>query len=92
MDNAARYYDALKRISMYQSVGKLRLSSEKDWGLSFQEALEYAYENVLEEARAAIRGKGRPKDSLPQRAETPVRRKTKQTPEQLPPDESTVKK
>ena len=59
--DAARYFAALKRISQYQSPDRMRKSSQKDWGLGFEETLEYAYENVIQEARNAIRGKRPPK-------------------------------
>ena len=60
--NEQLYYDALKRITHYSSVERLRRGSEKSYGLPFHEALEYAYENVIGEAERAIRGKRRPKD------------------------------
>ena len=56
-----RYFDALKRITQYQSVERLRKHSERDWGLSFEEALCGAYENVIYDARYAIKGHRRPK-------------------------------
>lgn len=59
--NELRYFDALKRITKYQRVEKLRRDSEKDWGLSFEEALQFAYDNVKSEAERAIHGKRRPK-------------------------------
>lgn len=62
MMNEYRYYDALKRITKYQTVEQLRRRADKDYGLSFEEALEYAYENVVLEAANAIRGKRRPKE------------------------------
>lgn len=55
-----RLYDALKRITQYQSPNKLRISSLKQYGLEPEEAIEYAYENVLLEARQAIIGVRRP--------------------------------
>jgi hypothetical protein len=58
--NEQRYFDMLKRITLYQSVEHLRRHSERDWGLPFNEALGMAYENVIEDARRAIRGKRRP--------------------------------
>jgi hypothetical protein len=61
MNDAARYYDALKRITQYQTVDQIRRNAEKQYGLEPVEAIEYAYENVIEEARTAIRGKRRPK-------------------------------
>ncbi len=58
--NEQRYYDALRRITQYQSVERLRKHSEKDWGLNFEEALESAYENVIDDARRAVKGRRRP--------------------------------
>ena len=55
------YYDALKCITHYDPPDKLRKRAEKDYGLSGDEAIEMAYENVLTEARVAIKGKRRPK-------------------------------
>lgn len=60
----ARYFDALKRISSYQSVAHLRKHSERDWGLSFEEALEMAYENVIDDARRAVKGRRRPQERM----------------------------
>lgn len=57
----ARLYDALKRITQYDTPGRLRRSSEKDWGVDFEEAIEMAYENIQEEAKRAIKGVRRPK-------------------------------
>lgn len=54
-------YDALKRITRYDSPDKLRRRAEKDYGLSGEEAIEYAYENVRDDAKEAIRGLRRPK-------------------------------
>jgi hypothetical protein len=64
--NEQRYFDALKRITLYQSVDRLRRRSEKEWGVEFPEVLEMVYENVKSEAERAIRGKRRPKDRVPQ--------------------------
>jgi uncharacterized secreted protein with C-terminal beta-propeller domain len=44
----------LKRITAYDTVERLRAHSGKDWGLSFEEALEMAYENVITEARNGL--------------------------------------
>jgi hypothetical protein len=46
----------LRRIAAYDSPAKLRKSSERDWGLSSEEAMEMAYENIQAEAKNAIRG------------------------------------
>lgn len=57
---AQTLYDALKRITKYQSPEQLLRNGEKNWGCSGEEALQYAYENIQGEARAAIRGMRRP--------------------------------
>jgi hypothetical protein len=59
-----RLYDALKRITRYQSPDHLRRTAERKYGLDGDEAIEMAYENVLNEARSAISGLRRPE--LPQ--------------------------
>ncbi len=56
-----KMYAALKRIASYSPPERLRKTSESDYGLSPEEALEYAYENVLTEAKNAIRGMRAPK-------------------------------
>lgn len=59
-----RLYGALKRISQYDSPERLHRRSWKDWGLDDpHEAIEYAYENVLSEAKHAIKGVRLPKVS-----------------------------
>ncbi|MDR6389156.1 hypothetical protein [Paraburkholderia phenoliruptrix] len=60
-DLEIRLYTALKRITCYDPPSKLRRRAERDYGLSGDEAIEYAYENVLEEARAGIKGIRLPK-------------------------------
>lgn len=50
----------LKEISKYQSPEKLRRQSEKQYGLSYEEALEMAYENVIEAAKRAVAGIKKP--------------------------------
>lgn len=55
-----RLYDALKRIAQYESPAKLRRTAERSYGLSPDEAIEMAYENVIEEAKQAIKGVRRP--------------------------------
>lgn len=59
--NEQRYYDTLKRIAAYQSPERLRRASEKHWGLPYEEALQYSYENIQQEAKNATKGKRRPK-------------------------------
>jgi len=61
MSNELRYYDALKRITKYMKPEQLMARAGKLYGLSPQEALEMAYENVLTEAANAIQGRRRPK-------------------------------
>ena len=57
----ARLYDALRRIASYDSPEKLRRNSWRAYGLDDpSEAIEFAYANVLAEAKAAIRGMRRP--------------------------------
>ena len=54
-------YDALKEISNYQDPARLRRNSLDDWGLDDgDEALEMAYENVLQTAKSAVHGMRRP--------------------------------
>jgi len=60
-----RFRDALERIKRYDTVAQLRRQSERSYGLEFEEALEYAYENVIEEAKAALRGVRKPKPNPP---------------------------
>lgn len=55
-----RLYDALKRIAQYQDPDRLRRTSKAQLGLEGNEAIEYAYENVLSEAKFAIKGMRRP--------------------------------
>jgi len=42
---------ALKEISRYSTLKQLQKSSEDDYGLSYTEALEMAYENVIGTAK-----------------------------------------
>ena len=61
MSNEMRYWQALKTIAMYMEPERLRKQSQKLYGLPYDEAIEFAYENILNEARAALKGKRRPK-------------------------------
>ncbi len=58
------YYHALKRIASYDSVDRLRRTAEKTYGLSYEEAIEMAYENIINEAKTVVRGKRPPKKGL----------------------------
>jgi len=60
-----RMYAALKRITLYQPPERLRRSSQKEWGLGYEESLEYAYENVIGEAKAGLKGVRLPKIAKP---------------------------
>ena len=55
------YFDTLKRIANYQTPEELRRSAERDYGLGYEETLEMAYENVLEEDKRATHRRRRPK-------------------------------
>lgn len=58
---AQRLYDALKRITRYQSPEWIEKHAWSEYGLeSGDEAISMAYENVIFEAKAAIRGMRRP--------------------------------
>jgi hypothetical protein len=48
-------YTFPRRIAAYQTPERLRRSSEKEWGLPYDEALEMAYDNVLQEAKGALK-------------------------------------
>lgn len=55
-----RFHAALVRISKYMPPEKLHRQAEKLYGLEGREAIEMAYENVLEEAKAALKGYRKP--------------------------------
>jgi hypothetical protein len=61
-----RFRLALERIRAYMTPAQLRRSSWRSYGLKYDEALEMAYENVLGEARAALRGVRRSRPKAPQ--------------------------
>lgn len=61
-DLELRLYTSLKLIAKaYQTPAQIRRNSEKQFGLPYEEALEYAYENIQQEARNAIKGVRVPK-------------------------------
>jgi vancomycin resistance protein YoaR len=66
IEREQKLYDALKRITAYMAPDELRRVSEKKYGLGGDEAIEMAYENVLEEARRTIKSMRRP--ASPQQA------------------------
>ena len=57
----AQMYAALKRIADYQSAARMQRSSERDWGLPYEECLGMAYENLQQEAKTGLRGVRLPK-------------------------------
>lgn len=55
----------LERIAKgYQTPDQLRRSSQREWGLDYEEALEYAYDNIQQLAKNAIKGLRKPKGPL----------------------------
>lgn len=56
-----RFHAALVRISKYMPPEKLHRQSEKLYGLEGSEAVEMAYENVIEEAKTALKGYRKPR-------------------------------
>ena len=61
MSKEQRLYDALKRIASYQPPESLHRTAGRVYGLDGNEAIEMAYENVISEAKSAIKGMRRPK-------------------------------
>jgi hypothetical protein len=60
MSNEQRYFDVLTRIAKNHQTAKQLLRNDQ-YGLEPMEALEMAYENMQAEAKAAIKGRRRPK-------------------------------
>lgn len=57
----AQMFAALQRIKAYQSPERLKKRAWSDWGLDDKgEAVEMAYENVLQEARSGLKGVRKP--------------------------------
>ena len=47
----------LKRIAIgYQTPDQLRRGAEREYGIAADEAIEYAYENIQQEAKRAVAG------------------------------------
>ena len=55
-----KMYRGLKRILHYNTPDQLRRGSQKAYGLNYEEALGYSYENIQSEAKAALRGVRKP--------------------------------
>jgi hypothetical protein len=64
--NYVRMYMYLKEITRYQTPEQLSRGCRKGYGLEYEEALEYAYENVIETAKQAVKG-----IRFPKKKETP---------------------
>lgn len=62
---AQKFYDALYRIAQYDSPERLKKRAERDYGLDGGEAIEMAYDNVISEAKSAIKGLRRPTEAKP---------------------------
>lgn len=61
MSNELLYFDTLKRIAKhYMTTEQLQRRAEKEYGVSYHEALEMSYDNIQGAAADAIRGKRRP--------------------------------
>ena len=62
-------YTALRRIAAFETPERMAKISMKQWGLPPDEALEAAYENVLGEAKIALREVRKPfNDTQPVKA------------------------
>ena len=56
------YFDTLRRIARdYLTVEQIKRDAERKYGISYQEALELAYENMQLDAADVIKGKRRPR-------------------------------
>jgi hypothetical protein len=57
----ARFHAALKEIASYMTPAQLRRESSGRYGLEHTEALEMAYENVVNTAKWALKGYRKPR-------------------------------
>jgi hypothetical protein len=55
-DLEQRLYDALKRITKYETAERLLKNGERTYGVPGVEVLEMAYENIMIEAKRGIAG------------------------------------
>ena len=60
LEERDRFWRALHTISKYMPPRELVAKSERVYGLPPDEATEYAYENVLNTAKAVIKGTRKP--------------------------------
>lgn len=60
--NELRYFNALKRIAAYTPPDTMRRDNERGrgYGLDADEEIAMAYENVIQEAKNATKGRRRP--------------------------------
>ena len=61
IEHQQRMYDTLRRIARKYQRSE-RLLAKGDFGLTGEETLEAAYDNIQSEAAAAIKGIRRPKE------------------------------
>ena len=62
VDHEKMFFQALQTIAKgFQTPSQLKRIAEKSYGLSYEESLEMAYENIQTAAENAIRGQRRPK-------------------------------
>jgi hypothetical protein len=57
-----KFYEALKKITGYDSPEKLKKQAQRDYKFSYEELLEKAYKKTIETATRAINGEKRPID------------------------------
>lgn len=60
LEERDRFWRALHTISKYMPPRELVAKSERIYGLPPDEAIEYAYENVINTAKGAIKGTRKP--------------------------------
>lgn len=71
VDHEARFHAALKEIASYMTTAQLRRESERRYGLSYEEGLEMAYENVVGTAKHALKGYRKPRKTTSEETRTP---------------------
>ena len=72
LEKLAIAHAALKRIAAYTPPDKLNRTADRDYGLPPEEAMEMAYDNVLIEARLALKAIGRlPRTARPTPTQEP---------------------
>lgn len=57
----ARLHEALRTITKYMTPEQLQRQSQKRYGLEYEEALEYVYDNIQVNAKNALKNVRRPK-------------------------------